>query len=279
MAMPARIPLVLIGALALAACGDDDSPAASSVPADPASSVPATVGGTAPADDLDGRQFVASDVEGHEPVEGSTIRLSFDGENLGASGGCNTLGGTWSLDGDVLVVSAMQMTEMACDQTLMEQDDWLAAFLSSGPTVALAGDTLTLTGADATITFLDREVAEPDRDLEGTTWVLDGLISGDAVSSAPAGIAMPTLSFAAGEVAIDTGCNTGGAMFEAGDGELTIGSITLTRMACSNADASATESAMLAVLEGDSTYAIDANVLTIMHGDAGLMYRAMKAGG
>ena len=34
----------------------------------------------------------------------------------------------------------------------------------------------------------DREVADPDRPLEGTRWVVDGIVAGDAVLSIPAGV-------------------------------------------------------------------------------------------
>ena len=166
---------------------------------------------------------------------------------------------------------------MACEPaTLMDQDDWLASFLTAGPTVAVEGDTLTLTGDSATITLIDDEVAEPDRQLEGTPWELTDLINAPAVASVP-GTPAPTLSFNGGEVAIDTGCNTGGATYEAGDGTLSIGPIRLTRMACTNPDDDAREAAVLAVLEGTSTYEIEGDVMTITKGDTGLIYRATDA--
>jgi heat shock protein HslJ len=142
----------------------------------------------------------------------------------------------------------------------------------------VAGDTLRLTGDSATITLIDDEVAEPDRRLEGTPWVLTELIDAPAVPVVPATPA-PTLRFDAGEVAIDTGCNTGGATYEAADGTLTVGPIRLTRMACTNPDASTRETAVLAVLEGTSSYEIEGDVVTITKGDAGLIYEATDAEG
>ena len=46
------------------------------------------------------------------------------------------------------------MTEMACDEALMDQDTRLADLLMASPTVALDGDDLVLTAADASITTL-----------------------------------------------------------------------------------------------------------------------------
>jgi heat shock protein HslJ len=283
------LPLSVLGLLAVVTACGDDSPVADSPPtvdstattaptatsAAPATSAPTT---SQPAPELDGRQFVATEVTGYELVPDSQIRLSFEGDSIGATGGCNSLASTWSLDGDQLVVAQMAMTEMACEPTaLMDQDTWLASFLSSGPAVALDGDTLTLTGTDASITLLDREVAEPDRELEGTAWALDSVVSADAVSSF-ALERVPTLRFEAGELAVDTGCNTGGSSYEATADQLTIGPIRLTRMACTDPNGSEVEAAVLAVLEGQPSYTIDSDLLTLTSGEQGLVYRASDEG-
>ncbi len=82
-------------------------------------------------------------------------QVSFDG--------CNGGGGDASLDGDVLEVSPMSSTEMACGgpdgEALMAWDRWMADFLTSGPTVAVDGDDLTLTGTDATVRL--RRLGDP----------------------------------------------------------------------------------------------------------------------
>ena len=118
----------------------------------------------------------------------------------------------------------------------------------------------------------DREVADPDRPIEGTRWVVDGLIQGDAVSSTPMGV---TASFAirGGTIQIDTGCNTGSGPVTVTDTTLTIGALMLTKKAC-GPDAAAMESAVTSVLQGEVTYTIEADRLTVMHGAVGLMARA-----
>jgi heat shock protein HslJ len=244
--------------LGLAACGESDASGST-------------------ADSLDGRKFLSIDVTGHRLVAGSQIRLNFDGDRLGASVGCNQLGGTWSIDGDALVVpDDMVMTEMACDPPArMDQDTWFASFLSSRPTIVLDGDTLTLTSRDVTITLLDGEVADPDRPLEGTKWVVDGLVSADAVSSVPSDTRAPTLQFDAGQVAVDAGCNTGSGGYEATERDITFGPIATTRMACDDASMEV-EAHVLAVLDGTALYEIEAGVLTLTNGDTGLVLRATQ---
>ena len=61
------------------------------------------------------RIFLSTSVEGYELVYGTNVELTFEGENLGATAGCNQMSSTWSLDGDVLVAGPMAMTQMACD--------------------------------------------------------------------------------------------------------------------------------------------------------------------
>jgi heat shock protein HslJ len=258
-----RLLVVLAAAAIFGACGESE----------PTADTPATTMTPAPPR-LDGKTFVSTEVAGRQLVAGSEIRLSFDGDNLGVSGGCNQLGGTWSIDGDVLVVPPnMIMTEMACDPPeLMEQDSWLASFLSAHPTLALDRDTLTLSEGDVTITLLDREVAEPDRPLGGTPWAVESLVSADAVSSLPAGARVPTLQFDAGRVLVDAGCNTGSGDYEATGRDITFGPIAVTRIACDEASMEV-EAHVLRVLDGTATYAIEADVLTLTNGDTGLVLR------
>jgi heat shock protein HslJ len=262
-------------AFGLAACGESepaaDAPTTTRAPTTTPASVPD------PPPDLDGRVFVSTAVTGHRLVDGTTVRLAFDGDQLGASAGCNQVGGTWSIDGGALAVpDDMVMTEMACDPpALMEQDTWLASFLSSRPTIVLRGDTLTLTGRDATINLLDREVADPDRPLEGTEWVVDGLVSGDAVSSVPSDIRVPTLQFDGGQVAVDAGCNTGSGRYDAKERDITFGPIATTRMACGEPTMEV-EAHVLGVVDGTASYEIEAGVLTLTNGDTGLVLRATQ---
>jgi heat shock protein HslJ len=153
----------------------------------------------------------------------------------------------------------------------MEQDRWVAELLGEA-TVILDGDTLTLINATVRLTLLDREVADPDRPLLGTRWVVDGLISGDAVSSVPVGVTA-ALTFSDGRVDVEAGCNAGGGTVQVGDGTLSFGPIGLTKMACEQVRM-AVERAVVNVLAGSVDYEIEAGALTLKAGGLGLMLRA-----
>jgi heat shock protein HslJ len=220
---------------------------------------------------LDGHTYLSTDLRGAVLVPETQIRLTFADGNLNAHGGCNMMGGTYSIDGDRLTTTQMFMTEMACDEPRQQQDEWLARFLGD-VTFTLAGDTLTLTDGTARLTLVDKEIATPDQALEGTRWVLDGLVSGDAVSSVPVGVTA-SIQIASGHVDVMAGCNTGGSTIEVTADTLTFGPIALTRMAC-EAGEMQVESAVIAVLSDDVSYTIDADVLTLNAGEVSLVFRA-----
>jgi heat shock protein HslJ len=221
---------------------------------------------------LDGHTYVLTDIEGAELVPGTQVTLTFTNDNLNARAGCNIMGGTYSIDGDRLVTTQMSMTEMGCDEARARQDEWLARFLSGSVTYTIDGATLTLTDGTIRLTLLDEEVATPDQPLEDTRWVLDGIVSGDAVSSVPVGVTA-AIRISGGRVDVEAGCNMGGGLVEITPDTLTFGPIALTKMAC-EAGPMAVETAVMTVLSGGVGYTIDADVLTLDAGDAGLIFRA-----
>ena len=182
-----RIPLLywaIAAAALLAACSSASAPGAPGSPSDPGT--PATI--------LDGHAYLSTGLDSPNPlldvvplVPGTRIRLAFADGTININGGCNTMGGAYRIDGDRIVTDQMSMTEMACDQPRMQQDDWLATYLS-GATFTLEGDTLILLNDDVRLTLLDEEVATPDQPLEGTSGCSTGSSSGDAVSSVPVGV-------------------------------------------------------------------------------------------
>jgi len=160
---------VALAALALAGCGADHEVTAADIElADEYRSIEVTAGG-----------------EPRPLVPGTEIRVTFDGDRLGATLGCNQLGGRFSLERTRLVIEDLSSTEIGCDPALHDQDRWFADFLATRPQLLTSGDELVINDGFTTIVLRDVEVADPDRPLLRTTWVLDGFVDGDAASSAP----------------------------------------------------------------------------------------------
>lgn len=246
------LPLLAASALALAACGSDSS-----------STDPGTGASDSSNDSpgLDGHDFLSTEVEGQTLVDGTEIRLEFADGSIRANVGCNSMGGDYVLEGQTLMVGPFVSTEMGCDQALMDQDIWLANFLASSPTVSLDDDLLTLKGDGTTIKMLDLESADPDRPIEGTLWIVDGIVADETVSSIP-GDATASITIVAGEATIETGCNNAGGSVEVTGTTLTFGPMPMTLMACPPAETEL-ESAVLAVFDGEVDYEIEADRLSL----------------
>lgn len=220
---------------------------------------------------VNGKIYLSTDIKGAILAPGTRIQLTFKDGTLNAHAGCNSMGGTYTIVGDRLTTAQLSMTEMGCDEARMKQDDWLARFLGD-VTVTLTGDTLTLADGTITLTLLDRKVADPDQPLEGTRWVLDGVLAGDTAASIPAGVTA-SIRIANGRVDVESGCNTGGGTVAVTGDTLTFGPIGLTKMACEQA-AMAVEREVIGVLARPVTYIISGDALTLDAGGPGLTFRA-----
>ena len=233
---------------------------------------PASPSASAPTPGLAGRTFLSTDVRGVTLVPGSRVTLTFgDDGSLGTGAGCNSMGGAYAIDGDRLTTGQMMTTEMGCAEPLMKQDAWLSTFLSD-VTFTLEGDTLTLDDGTVTVTLLDQKVATPDQPIEGTLWVVDGIVTGEAVSGVLTGVTA-SLRIVDGQAEVRFGCNTGGGPVEVTPDTLTFGPMTSTKMAC-EPNAMAMEAAVAAVVQATVPYSIDADTLTLDAGANGLILRA-----
>jgi heat shock protein HslJ len=208
-------------------------------------------------------------------VAGTRIRLDFKAGDLGASAGCNSIGGTYRVENGLLIFEGAGMTEMACDADRMAQDSWLVELLGSKPTLRLTGNELVLQSGSIVVRLMDRTVVEPDAALAGPTWTVESIISGGAVSSVPQGATATLVFHADGALTVDDGCNQGGATWKAVGTGIEVAGLVLTKKACSGAGA-ALESAVVGVLRaGTIAASIDADVLTLQAGSAGLQLRAV----
>jgi heat shock protein HslJ len=233
--------------------------------------------------ELDGRDFVSQTVleKGKPRVlpKDVKVRLGFRQGRVNAGAGCNSMSGPFILDGSTLRVQELMTTAMACDPALMAQDEWLGSLLDAGPTLVLAGDRLTFTSGDGdtVIELLDLKAADPDRPLVGTTWRLDAIVSGPAVSSGPIGDERPTLVLEdGGTVRFTDACKQGSGRYSIENDVLFFTGVAAdpsTDGTCTAANASV-DTAIAALLDGSAGFTIDGPILKVMEGDHGIWWRA-----
>ena len=271
---PTSIAIAIAATLAtllVAACGSGEGSSPDAAPPAPAGAA------------LDGREFWSTDVtENGDPrplVEGTRIQLRFDAGRIGASAGCNSIGGEYSIVDGTLVVSPIAMTEIGCEPARHAQDDFVVATLSASPSVWLEDDTLRLATGTATIELLDRQVADPDRPLVGTSWEVTGFLDGPAATSfateAPASVVFSADSTMSGfdgctsftaPVEIADG-SVGGPVEE--DGELQFGPVERGDARGCAAPEGYVEAFDRLFETGEATYDIDGAKLTVVSGAGG----------
>ncbi len=175
-------PLLLVVVLVAAACGTGDTESVAGGPTT----------GELTANRLHGRQFWSTSVtvagEERELVARTRIQVGFSEDGLGASAGCNSMGGPFRIEagstgGMVLVAGELAMTAIGCDEERHDQDQLVADLLSATPVVALEGDVLRLTAGEVSVVFLDKRVADPDRPIIGSRWTVTGFVDADMASA------------------------------------------------------------------------------------------------
>jgi len=216
--------------------------------------------------------YASTEVTGYELVANTRLEIGFpDPSKITARAGCNSFFGDYRIEDDVLVIGELGGTLIGCPPELQDQDDWMAGFLDSRPSIALDGDILILAGPDATAVLQDREVAEPDVGLEGTRWIVDSVITADAVSNVPQDVGA-YLELSEGTVTGNGGCNTLNGTATVGEDTITFGPLATTRLTCPD---QSLEHEVLAVLSGEVAYEVDGNRVTLSNASGrGLGLRA-----
>ena len=114
----------------------------------------------------------------------TTLRVADDG-SVGGSTACNSYGSAApAIDGDRWLATEFFVTEMGCEPARMEAESGYLSLLATMTRVAVTPTGLELSDADrSNLLSFERVVPPADSALVGTTWELESLILGEAVSS------------------------------------------------------------------------------------------------
>ncbi|MFH9728272.1 META domain-containing protein [Streptomyces sp. NPDC017254] len=203
---------------------------------------------------VDGRRSAAPD--------GARVEFGTDGRARG-NGGCNTLSADVAVKGDTLTVSQQTITEIGCPEDRRRFEEELVKAFAGPLRGQQRGEALTLTSPDGRNGL--ELTAEADLPLRGTTWKIDGLLSGDTASSLPAGSGDKArfVLGADGRVTGNLGCNNFSATARVEGKTLTIeGPAATTRMMCTSPQMHL-ETQLYELLDGPLTYRLDHRTLTL----------------
>jgi heat shock protein HslJ len=85
---------------------------------------------------------------------GIRIDLTFSGEQVSGSSGCNTYGGLFQAIGGSISLGALHSTQMACDHQVMEAEAAYLRALEGSTAYEATSTTLHLTGGAADLSFI-----------------------------------------------------------------------------------------------------------------------------
>jgi heat shock protein HslJ len=212
---PRQIVTLLVGVavLALAACGPQASAS------------------------LEATSWVLTELGGSPPVQGTEITVQFAADgNLGGSGGCNSYGATYAVDGSQLTISQVVSTMMACDTPIMDQETQYFTALGSTASYTISGETLTLSdSAGASLAVF--AAGQPTPDLAGTSWLVMAYDRGENATTPVISGTDLTAEFGDdGNVTGSSGCNDFFAPYTQEGASITIGAVGSTRMSCPDPD-------------------------------------------
>ncbi|MEU6017193.1 META domain-containing protein [Streptomyces sp. NPDC047515] len=201
-------------------------------------------------------------VDGKRTAAPADAHVEIDAKGR-ASGnyGCNLFTADVRVDGETFTVGPATSTKRGCEKDVQEFETVMSRAFSGELTAAVADRKLTLTSADGDSIAL---TSQPPAPLTGTTWTVTALVSGSVATSLPAGTeGKARIVFGKdGSVRGSLGCNGFRGRATVSGSSITFDSIDSTKMMCPDPRMKL-ERAVLAVLDGRTTYRIDHRSLSL----------------
>ena len=242
--------------------------------------------------DLVGTAWQLVSMDGHSPVEGSTITLAFHDENqnqVSGSAGCRGYVGGYEASGDDIRFPWLTMIGAACleQESLMRQEGHYTDHFSWVTNYRLGEEQLEILTARGEVLVFEPLPEDADASLERTTWVLTAFIEEKTVEGMDIPLLMPTnllaetaitATFEDGTVSGSAGCNTYFAAYTCDGSFLTCETPAATEMACSGpAGVMEQEQRYLGLLNDATAYRIYGSQLWLETGDGrALVFTAQK---
>jgi heat shock protein HslJ len=218
---------------------------------------------------LPGTKWELISMSGAAPVQGTSLNLFFgtDGQATG-NAGCNTYGGSYTVKGSSLTFGPMMSTLIACEITVMDQEQ--AYLIALGETKSYESSANELTLKDGAGNELAVFKPYLPSALEGS-WQAIAINNGkEAVVSVINGTTVTAIFGADGTLTGNDGCNNYNSTYTTDGDKIGIGPVATTRMACDQAVMDQ-EQAYLIALSKAATYTLGKDSLELRDADGALL--------
>lgn len=164
-------------------------------------------------------------------------RFQFESGRMTGVTGCNSLTGSYTLDGSILTIGkGLAATQMGCPPPLMTQEKAIIRALREVATVDRKGTRLDLLDARGQVLLRFAQPETPP--LANRTWILQAYAADGQSLAAPAAGSTITLQLDdQGRIRGNDGCNRYMSGYTLEGKKLMIGPIATTRMACRGGEA------------------------------------------
>ena len=223
--------------------------------------------------------FTASELEGvawsldtYQDQSGKTVCLlpytevtaTFEAGRVSGYGGCNSYGGSCTIDGESMNVSGVISTLMFCGGNISTQESDYLMNLQKATMYNISGNLLRIMDANGNVT-LTYSVLQPLA-LAGTNWSMLSYNNGqNAVVSTLVGTRVNLIFGADGSLSGTSGCNNYGSEYQVDGNNINIGPIAATRMFCAEPEGiMQQENGYLKALENAASYKIDRQQLWLL---------------
>lgn len=251
-----RFVLLLVGVLALVACG---------------SGTGAGAGGA----DVEGEWQLRSGTTDGTAIpqpDGPGATLDVSGDRASGTAFCNHWFATVRADGPGFALEGIGSTEMACRPDVMAAERAYLTALAAVDTATVDGEELVLTGEGVDLRF-EPVTPVPEEELLGTRWTLESLVDGGTASSTVGGPATLELS-ADGSLTGSTGCRELSGRFTV-EGDVVRATELSAGTGDCPAEVEAQDAHVVAVLGDGFRVSVEGDRLTLTAPDGrGLVYRA-----
>lgn len=189
------------------------------------------------------------------------LTMRFEAGRVSGFSGCNRLVGSYTVEGDVVTLSQLAGTMMACPEPAMALEGAFRAALAGPLRYSVAGDKLSLKPASGEPLVFAAQAQRLDGD-----WKVSGFNNGRDAVVGLAGDAPITLSFGKGAISGNAGCNTFRGGYTVDGQSVKIGPLASTRMACPD-PVLKQEREFLAALESAVKWSVEGDTLDMHRQD------------
>lgn len=200
-----------------------------------------------------------------------TLIVDAEGQQVSGSASCNSYSGGLTVEGSSFSVGMLISTEMACAESIMQQEQAFFKALTSVKTFELSEGQLILSGAGQRLIFVSDASkssipAENTMALENTSWTLKTLRGNTLVEATAI-----TLEFRDDSLGGSAGCNSYRGNVTVDGDTLAVSPLITTRKACAE-DVMEQELIYLRFLQSVTTFEATDTTLTLIAGEERLEF-------